>query len=80
MPSVDINSDGGAGLIYVSIISGYLLLTRLHYTSYDIYRLSGYHVIFQSVIAGLLTLPLKLSRLLTPVSYTHLTLPTICSV
>ena len=42
----------GLGLFLVPVLGGYLLLTRLHYTRYDILRKSGYHLFFQSAIAG----------------------------
>ena len=40
------------GLYLVPVLSGYWLLTRLHYTNYNLVRASGYHVFFQSAIAG----------------------------
>ena len=42
----------GLGLFLVPVLGGYLLLTGLHYTRYDILRKSGYHLFFQSAIAG----------------------------
>lgn len=42
----------GLELFLVPVLGGYLLLTRLHYTRYDILRKSGYHLFFQSAIAG----------------------------
>ena len=40
------------GLYLVPVLSGYWLLTHLHYTNYNVVRASGYHVFFQSAIAG----------------------------
>lgn len=42
----------GLGLFLVPVLGGYLFLTGLHYTRYDILRKSGYHLFFQSAIAG----------------------------
>ena len=42
----------GLGLFLVPVLGGYLFLTRLHYTRYGILRKSGYHLFFQSAIAG----------------------------
>lgn len=42
----------GLGLFLVPVLGGYLLLTGLHYTRYDILRKSGYHLFFHSAIAG----------------------------
>ena len=40
------------GLYLVPVLSGYWFLTHLHYTNYNVVRASGYHVFFQSAIAG----------------------------
>ena len=40
------------GLYLVPILSGYWFLTHLYYTNYNVVRASGYHVFFQSAIAG----------------------------
>ena len=42
----------GLGLFLVPVLGGYLFLTRLHYTRYGVLRKSGYHLFFQSAIAG----------------------------
>ena len=42
----------GLGLFLVPVLGGYLLLTKWHYTRYNILRKSGYHLFFQSAIAG----------------------------
>ena len=42
----------GFGLFLVPVLAGYWLLTRLHYTRYRSVRGLGYHVLFQSAIAG----------------------------
>ncbi len=40
-------------LILFSILPGYWFLTRWYFTKYNIVRDSGYHVLFQSMVAGL---------------------------
>ena len=42
----------GLGLFLVPVLGGYLFLTNLHYTRYGVLRKSGYHLFFQSAIAG----------------------------
>ena len=42
----------GLGLFLVPVLGGYLFPTRLHYTRYGVLRKSGYHLFFQSAIAG----------------------------
>lgn len=42
----------GLELFLVPVLGGYLLLTKWHYTRYNILRKSGYHLFFQSAIAG----------------------------
>ena len=40
------------GLYLVPVLTGYWFLTHLHYTNYNVVRAAGYHVFFQSAIAG----------------------------
>ena len=42
----------GLGLFLVPVLGGYLFLTGLNYTRYGVLRKSGYHLFFQSAIAG----------------------------
>ena len=42
----------GLGLFLVPVLGGYLFLINLHYTRYGVMRKSGYHLFFQSAIAG----------------------------
>lgn len=42
----------GLGLLLVPVLAGYWLVTRLHYTRHPATRSSGYHVLFQSGLAG----------------------------
>ena len=41
-------------LIILTGAIGYLFIIRTHYTSYQLLRKSGYHVLYQSVIAGII--------------------------
>lgn len=42
----------GLGLFLIPVLGGYLLLTRVHCTRFGVLRKSGYHLFFQSAIAG----------------------------
>ena len=42
----------GAGLLVVPALAGYLLITRLSHTRYEIPRQSGHHLFFKSALAG----------------------------
>ena len=44
----------GLGLLLVPALAGYLFLSRFNATRYSLPRETGYHVVFQSAIAGVL--------------------------
>ena len=46
--------DGTLGLLLLPALAGYLFLNRFNATRYSLPRETGYHVVFQSAIAGVL--------------------------
>lgn len=44
----------GLGLLLVPALAGYLFLERFNGTRYSLPRKAGYHVVFQSAIAGVI--------------------------
>ena len=49
------------GVLIIPALGGYLLLTNTYATSFVVYRESGYHLIFRSVIAGLILFAISYS-------------------
>lgn len=44
----------GLGLLLIPSLAGYWFLQHANFTRYEIHRLSGYHLLFRSAIAGIL--------------------------
>lgn len=43
----------GLGLLLIPSLGGYWFLQRANFTRFEIYRLSGYHLLFRSALAGM---------------------------
>ena len=43
----------GLGLLLIPSLGGYLFLQYANFTRFEIYRLSGYHLLFRSALAGI---------------------------
>ena len=43
----------GLGLLLIPSLGGYWFLQRANFTRFEIYRLSGYHLLFRSALAGI---------------------------
>ncbi len=44
----------GLGLLLIPSLGGYWFLQRANFTRFEIYRLSGYHLLFRSALAGII--------------------------
>ena len=44
----------GLGLLLIPSLGGYWFLRRANFTRFEIFRLSGYHLLFQSALAGII--------------------------
>ena len=44
----------GLGLLLIPSLGGYWFLRRANFTRFEIYRLSGYHLLFRSALAGII--------------------------
>ena len=61
----------GLGLFVIPILSGYLFLTKLNYTKFEILKESGYHVLFRSALLGFILLTASNGIKIMLLNYEH---------